>query len=253
MKRGISGFSVIRNAIAGDYCIQECIASMLPVSDEVVIGDASSDDGTGEMLQEWSRKEPKLRIVKQPWKQPVNERRWFVNWINQTRSELSYDQQLFLDADEVICEGAYSQLKQAKHGDCFTFRRLNFWRDARTVIAEGETCGHMVTRFGPSALFMPSDEPYGIEDIPEIIRRSVHYPALRIFHYGFLRSREGMVQKSKVNLKAFFGTFDSRVAAAAANPDQPWHDSFKHEKPYTTYAGGHPEHCLAWLRSRKAL
>lgn len=256
--KGISCYSVIRNSIEGDYCIRECILSMLPIASEVVIGCAVDkeepiDDGTFAMLKMWEKDEPKLRIIQQEWRQPFNEPRWFVNWINQTREHLRYEQQMFLDADEVLCENAYPTLLKSKPEDCFNFYRLNFWRNGRMLIGKGETCGWMVTRFGPSNLFMPSDEPYPQESTPEICLRASHHPNLRIFHYGFLRSLNGMITKSKVNLRAFFGTFDSRVGNAAMTPNKPWHDSFRHKRPYTTYSGTHPKHCLEWLKERDAL
>lgn len=253
----ISGYTVIRNAIKGDYCIKECIESLLPVCDEVVVGEASSNDGTSEMLTEWASKESKLRIVHQDWVQPVDDPKWFVKWINKTRAELKYPMQLMLDADEVLDSASYSILKDAQVGQCFWFSRLNFWKDARTLIAHGETCGHAVARFGPSSLFMPSDEIYGDGfhegAEPEIRQRATYHDSLRIFHYGFLRNRQGMSEKMKVNLKAFFGTFDTRISRALLYPDVPWQTFFRHKRPYKSYSGHHPEHCLEWLRSRNAL
>lgn len=252
MTRGISAYTVIRNAIAGDFCLRECIQSLLPVCDELVVGEAASTDGTAEMLEEWAEKEPKLRILHQPWRQAVNEPDWYLNWINATRQALVYDQQLYLDADEVLDSGGYNVLRNASSEVCYKFYRINFWRDAKTVIGKGETCGFRVTRFGPTELFMPSDEPYG-DDAPEILKRSVPNDKLIIFHYGFLRSLSGIIAKCKVGLTAQFGGFDPRLARAALHPEKPWHSFLKHELPYTEFRGEHPAHCLPWLKAHHAL
>lgn len=258
-KQGLSGYTIVRNAIKGDYCIRESLLSMLPICDEVVVGDASSDDGTTEMLTVMASKHPKIRVVRQEWVQPNGNPKWFVSWINLTRRELRFDTQLMLDADEVLGSGCYKHLKAlVSTGTALWCSRLNFWRNAQTLIAKGETCGHEVVRFGPSDLFMPSDEPYGFHPHfgPEpVIRRRAKriHPMPVIFHYGFLRKREGMIEKSKVNLRAFFGGFDTRLSKAMLHPEKPWQDFLIHKKPHTRYDGPHPKHCHEWLKERGAI
>src|SRR5574341_141506 len=147
----ISGYTIVHNAIEGDYCVEQCVQSLLPICDEVVIGDAESTDGTREFLRSWSQKEPKIRIIEQPWVQPVNDPRWFIRWINETRKHLRYGFQMMLDADEVLDERGYGVvLNAAKHGTPLWFERINYWKNARTVIPHGETCGNLVVRCGPS-------------------------------------------------------------------------------------------------------
>lgn len=260
MKRGLSGYSIVRNAIKLDYCIKLAIESLLPVCDEVVICDSDSTDGTREMLDEMASKEPRLRIVNRPWPNPINKPRWFVEWINDARQELRYDTQIMLDADEVLSEKAYPILsRNVSTGRCLWFRRNNFWKDARTVIPDGETCGHMVARFGPTKLWMPSDEPYGDGDSfhagpePTIRVLAIHSAELSIFHYGFLRKREAIFAKNRVNLMAFRGTWDARLSRAILHPEKDWQDFSPHIQPYIKYYGAHPKHCIPWLKERGAL
>lgn len=258
-QQGISGYTIVRNAIRGDYCIKECIQSLLPLCNEVVIGDASSDDGTTEMLREMADRNGKIRVIQQPWRQPIGEHKWFVDWINSTRKHLRYDFQMMLDADEVLDEAAYPVVREAQRRKrSLWFMRYNFWRNGRTLVPQGETCGHMVVRCGPSKLFMPSDEPYGTEEHPEpeplIRRRAIKpEPLPVIYHYGFLRKREGMIEKSKVNIPAFFGHWDWRLSKLMLHSDKPWHDHLIHKNPYGEYSGTHPRHCHAWLKERGAL
>lgn len=252
----ISGYSFSHNAIKGDFCLKECIQSMLPICDEVVIGEASSDDGTAEMLHEWAKREPKLRIINQPWTQPVRNPRWFVEWINETRKHLNCSFQLTLDADEVLDERGYPMILDAAEKNIpMWFERINYWRNARTVIPHGETCGNLVVRCGPSNLWMPSDEPYPTHAEEPEIRKMAYMPDSPplIHHYGFLRNTKGMIEKCKVNLVGFFGENDSRMIEAEQHPERPWNFNFKHKKPYLSYNGPQPKHCLKWLKERGAL
>lgn len=254
---GISGYTIVRNAITLDYCIELAIQSLLPVCNEVVVCDSDSTDGTRAMLDAWAAREPCLRIVNRPWPAPVNQPRWFVEWINEARQHLRYSSQLMLDADEVLDEAAYPLLLQASGTHtCYQMRRLNFWHDASHLIPEGQVCGHLVSRFGPTHLYMPSDEPYGAEPFPEaapeITTRSVTHPSLRIYHYGFLRHREAIFAKNAVNLTAFRGSWDSRLSRARLHPNLPWQSFYDHGT-YPAYTGTHPTHCHQWLKDRHAL
>jgi glycosyltransferase involved in cell wall biosynthesis len=250
----ISGYTIVHNALKGDYCIRECIESLLPICDEVIVGDAS-DDGTREMLERWSVIEPKVRVIRQEWKQPHGEPTWFVKWINETRKELRHPYQMMLDADEVLDERAYPVvLDAAKRNVPLWFERLNFEINARTVIPKGECCGNLVVRCGPTSMWMPSDEPYPSHaEEPEIRKiAELHDSPPLIHHYGFLRKDKAMFEKCRVNLKAFFGGYDDRLTKAEAE-GKPWHHYVVHKNPYLKYTGPHPKHCIPWLIERGAL
>lgn len=247
----ISGYTVAHNIISGDYCLRECVTSLLGVCDEVVIGHATSDDGTGDLLSTWAREDSRIRVIEQPWTQPLNDIDWFTRWINVTRQHLAYPQQLMLDADEVIDPGAYDMLRNAPIHRCYWFKRLNYWRNIRTIIPHGKCCGHELARFGPSDLWMPSDEPRGH---PPIRLRALHDPCLIIHHYGFLRRFEGIIAKAKVWFPAVGMERDPRLDAANAVPSQAWQDQYDFEgQPCTSCDIASPPHCLAWLQDRNAL
>ena len=222
---------------------------------EVVVSDAS-DDGTKEMLVEWAKKEPKLRILHKEWVQPVGDVRWFVKWLNEVRGQLRYPFQMTLDADEVLDERAHPIVREAADGNIpLWFERINYWKNARTVIPHGETCGNLVVRCGPTNLFMPSDEPYPSHEMtPQILKIALKLNKLPIIHhYGFLRKNDGMFAKCKVALVGFFGSNDTRMIEAEKHPERRWNHGMMHTKPYLTYDGPHPAHCIDWLKERGAL
>lgn len=246
MKIGLSGYTMIRNGIELDYCFEACIRSLLPVCDEVVVCDSESTDGTRERLLEIQAAEPKIRIVNWPWPHPVARGwEWFVEWINFTRSHLAFDMQMQLDADEVLSEESYQRIREAKEKrECLWFRRLNFWRDPWHLIPIGRTCSARVARFGPSCFWMPSDEPHDIE--PEICRRAVEDPALKIFHYGFIRDPRAYHAKAKVTCNAWFGKNDERILKAESL-GEPWQNHCVHSLPYQDFCGEHPKVAHDWL------
>lgn len=257
MKPGISGYTIVRNALSLDYAIVPCIESLLAGCDEVVVGEAASTDGTKEMLHEWASREPRLRIVDQEWRDPVGEAQWFVRWINETRQHLRYTHQLALDADEVFDERGYVPLwiLQNQSGSV-QMHRLNYWSDPYHLTPHGRCCSHLVVRFGPSDLHMTSDEIYGTQDFPgsepEIRRRAI--PMLDqcvIHHLGFLRRREALFAKCKVVLRAFFNGYDERLVDAEAKPQEEWSkraDWF--DLPLLDYGGPWPERVKKWMRER---
>lgn len=257
MKRGISGYTVVRNALELDYPVHLTIQSLLVGCNEVVVGLADSTDGTTEMLEEWARRETRLRLIRQPWPDPTADVKWFTRWINQTREHLLYDTQLMLDADELIESGCFDVLRAYPPGTSLTMHRLNYWRNSKHLIPHGRCCSHLVTRFGPTPLWMPSDEIYGGHDFPgpePIIRQKAKVnDRLVIHHLGFLRKREALFAKCRVVLKAFFGGYDSRLEEAERHPEKAWQDFCQFDLPLLNCDGSGLEMAKEWLEERKAL
>lgn len=253
---GVSGYTIVRNALSLDYCVEAAIASLLPICDEVVVCDSNSTDGTDEMLAIIASKEPKVRVINRPWPSPHGQPTWFVEWINWTRGHLRYSHQLQLDADEVLGPESHAPIRHALKTDaCLWFKRLNFWSDAQHIAQSGDGglgIGDGVARFGRTEFWMPSDEPHEVE--PEIRKRSLTYrlcpdPNLNIYHYGFLRLPHAFIAKSRACLEAWFATKDERIERAAAGEEH-WMTHVSFEKPLIPFKGKHPECIRAWLWAR---
>lgn len=258
MKPGISGFTYCRNAIELDYCVELCIQSLLPFCDEVVVCDRDSTDGTREMLDAWAAREPKLRIVNMPWDNPVAQIDFLVKWMNYTRQFCAYENQMYLDADELLDPASGPLLRQIPIDEARVFHRLNFWINGQTLIPHGRTCSHLVVRYGPTRLPATSDEIYGPGHFPgpepEIRGIARKDPRLRIFHYGFIRKQAAMYAKCRVVLKAFFGSYDDRLVEAEKHPDKTWQDFANYgEVPCLRFNGEHPAIAHDWLKERGAL
>jgi hypothetical protein len=62
---GISGFTIIRNAIKLDFPVVPSIRSILPICDEVVVNVGRSEDETLDLVR--SIGDAKIRIIETEW------------------------------------------------------------------------------------------------------------------------------------------------------------------------------------------
>lgn len=248
----LSGFTVTKNCLSLDYCIIECIHSMLPLVDEVVVGEMGSTDGTLEALKEWASRDPRIRIIPiQDWTLEKDNRKWFVAALNETRQHLRYPMALQLDADEVLGDdyATHSIVKTAvAKKDAIALNRLNFVKSPYDLIPDGECCGRYVTRVGPSHLWWPSDEPHSRGEIPLLDMAHIE-PMATIFHLGFMRHPQAFYKKARVVLGAFFGNYDSRLADSETNGQHPFYQ-FPWFNRLERYGGYYPDSVKAWLRAR---
>lgn len=248
---GLSAFSVCKNPLSLDYAVVEMINSCLPVADEVVIGEMGSTDGSREMLDEWSEREPRIRIVDiKDWTLCRGDMKWFTNSLNDCRQHLKYSMMLELDMDEVLSDHpeTHAAVRHAvAHTNAYAFNRLNFVT-ANQLIPEGECCGKWVTRIGPSHLFMPSDEPHSRGEI-HLLDMATLNPAGVIYHLGFLRERSAFFAKAKVVLGAFFNEYDTRLATAEQEGTHPF-EKFPWWNRLVPYNGYYPEAVKKWMEAR---
>lgn len=245
----ISGYTVVRNGVQFDYCFPETILSLLGVCDEVVACDSDSTDSTRAVLDDMAMRHNKLRVINRPFVEPGHNDKWVVEWMNFTRGTLSHENQLYLDADEVIGPDTHARIREAdKKGECLWFDRINFWRDPQHYAEEGYVCGRFVARFGPTRCFMPADDLYpGCE--PEIKVRAVKHPSLQIHHYGFLRRNQAFIDKSRFLQPVLLGTFDPRIESAG-ELGLKWVDECPPHFKLLEYRGAHPAVIRPWLKER---
>jgi len=110
-KPTVSGYTTTRNCIEQGYPWKQCIASMLGFSDEVVVVDGGSTDGTWSQLMDWSVKEPRLKVfqVERDWN---HSRHAVFDGLQKaearTRCHMEFLWQQ--DADEVVHEDDYEKI-----------------------------------------------------------------------------------------------------------------------------------------------
>lgn len=242
----------LRNGDDLDFCWRQTIQSVLPICQEVVIAESDSTDGTREVLDEWARLEPKIKICHYPWKDPVGDRDFIHNWINYAREHLHTDYNLQMDADEILDDRAHGEIINRIQGPevALTMRRWNFWIDHRHTIPFGKCLASEVIRVAPQRLWLPSDSPHpnGVE----AMRVAKWHLDLQIFHYGFIRRRAAFFRKERGLQKALIGNYDPRLVRAEQRDDN-WMDNpdiAEWRDQVQPYDGPHPKVIHNWLRER---
>lgn len=263
---GLSGYIPVRDNFALDYCAQLGVKSLLPICDEVIIGDAGSTDNTLDFFRDWSLTEPKIRIIhcvlpplprpdqveaddpNRPPGDPV----MLIGWLNQIRAHCRFEWQITLDADEVLNPKSYSWIKMAiQDGFPCWIKRANFWRSPQWEAPHGTVCGENVVRLAPTRMEMHSDEPCPGGE-PEIRSKAVNGDNMEIWHFGFLRRQEAFLKKSRVVQAMIHNTYDNRLRQAERTGES-WVDlsPFPENKPLLPRTDKFPDYVNTWLIERR--
>jgi len=120
-KPSISSYTTTRNCIEQNYPWVQCIESMIGFSDQVVVLDGGSTDGTWEKLKSWAIEEPKLTIsqIKRDW-QDSRHAVFDGQQKAEARKLCTGDFLWQQDADEVVHENDYQKIIDL----CKNFPRL---------------------------------------------------------------------------------------------------------------------------------
>lgn len=263
--KGLSGYVPVRDNFALDYCAQLAVESLLPVCDEVLIGDAGSSDQTLIFFREWAYHDPRIRIVncilpplptpeqveKDEPGRPQANAVMLIDWLNQIRAHCRFDMQITLDADEVLDPASYRDVRYAKEDRIPRwFKRINLWGSPQWEAPHGTVCGEWVTRMGPTEMKMHSDEPC-YDGEPEIRRLAVKEGDLTIIHLGFLRRQNAFLKKSRLMQAWLHNTYDPRLRKAEET-GEPWHElsPFPENRPLLPVTRRFPVYVNRWLQER---
>lgn len=213
MKLGGSLF--VRNAIKYDYCIREAIASLCAAVDNAVIVDASSDDGTLQVLMSIAKEHSNLEVISgAEWeceRSNYSGKDRLVQLANKAKSYVDCDWHFMLQADEVIHHASIEAIRSAleSYGDTatsFLCTRVNVYGDIQHYVDERapgniKPCSDRIVRLGRK-----EQDAYGdAESIESGDKRIDTYEnAIVIFHYGFVRRPDVMVDKI-IDMQGWFG------------------------------------------------
>lgn len=246
----IGGTLIVRNGNRLDYCWKEAALSLVPVCDEVIICDSESDDDTLDDALAIASKHSNVRVITFKWENPRNDLQWWLRWVNFARERLSTDYHLQLEADEVLHESSYPELRhlmESSFSMAGIVNRYNFWLDHRHLAPHGHFCSHLPIRLCPTAVFSPMDGITGHPRETEAGKIAVPTPKIELFHYNALRNFRAFGEKSKIVQEAFFGSCDPRINEESVTPN--WMEKCQFPVPLLPFTGSHPAVAHAWLRS----
>ena len=239
----ISGTTYIHNAIEHDYCIEQCIASMADLCDDIVCLECDSTDGTADFLQGLCSRFPQLRVINTPWL-PAPGGTWLSDLSNAAKSYCLNKYRIHIQGDEVLSEEA-ARVTRVAAGSMrgVKFRRLNFWLNPQTLTPEKRVCGAHVCRAAPvERLSLADDESL------EWNGRDVETEA-PIFHYGFIRKPAALAKKAIRMQDAWIGNHDpvldllTEHGLGVLERNSPLVECSRYEGP-------HPESMRPWLMER---
>ena len=110
----VSGFTIVRNAVALDFPLVESIRSILPICDEVVVNVGRSDDDTLGLVR--SIGDPKVRILETEWDFSRKNFAFGEETLRAMRA-CRYPWGVYIQADEVLHEDGARELRQAIEGN----------------------------------------------------------------------------------------------------------------------------------------
>jgi hypothetical protein len=258
----LGGSMFIRNAIQFDYCVVEALESLCGVCDEVVIVDASSTDGTLDLLVEAQKRHNNLRVVPGAnWECHEKFERLRI-LADIAKSYLKTDWHFMLQADEVIHEQSFRTIRQAiknKNFDAYFVRRMNLWGDLNHYIRydiaqEHKPVSDTVVRLakidapahGDAESLAVNPARCGDQLLDQIL----------IMHYGFVRRDANMIDKTISMQSWFWGPGsqpDHRVVEMANKGGTRFEwEVMKTREMLDRIPVSHPKFVKQWAETRQA-
>jgi glycosyltransferase involved in cell wall biosynthesis len=237
----ISGFTIIRNAILNDYPIVEAIQSILPVVDEMIVLVGDSTDETEQLIR--SIGSNKIKIHYSVWDMSLRSGGQVLAVETDKAKALinpKSDWAFYIQADEVIHEKYHTAILQgcAEHlsnaeVEGLLFDYLHFygtydyigdsrkWYHKEVRIIRNNTS---ITAYKDAQGFRKGTEKIRVKPIPACV-----------YHYGWVKSPEQMMQKQKNVSPYWLG--DEDMQKILMNSDAWNFDAFDSLEKFT---GTHP-------------
>ena len=247
----ISGFTIIRNAILNDYPIVEAIQSILPVVDEMIVLVGDSTDETEQLIR--SINSSKIKIHYSVWDMSLRSGGKVLAVETDKAKALinpQSDWAFYIQADEVIHEKYHAAILQgcAEHltnaeVEGLLFDYLHFygtydyigdsskWYHKEVRIIRNNTS---ITAYKDAQGFRKGTEKIRVKPIPACV-----------YHYGWVKSPEQMMQKQKNVSPYWLG--DADMQKMLMNPAAWNFESFDSLEKFT---GTHPNVMLDRIKRK---
>ena len=243
----LGGTLCVKDGNALDYCWKEALASLLGVCDQVVLCWSDSTDNTAADCAVLSMANPKIKLVHYRWTDPVGDPDSYSHWIDFARNHLWTDWHIQIDADEMLHQDDYALILEQAQGKPKFCQRINFWRDAKHLIPDGQCVHRRVFRLAPAHVKMGSHGPLCFQWQDEARPADSR---IRIFHYGFIRKDAAFRKKAPIIYRMLEGINDTSFDK---NPDGKWQDIpgiATWQDQVEPYHGDHPHWAKPWLAER---
>ncbi len=197
----VSGFTIVKNAVAADYPIQEAIKSILPLVDEMIVSIGDCSDNTLEHIQEINS--PKIKIVHSTWDPKLREGGLVLS--EETNKALKHinpkaDWCFYIQADECVHEKYHDTIKMAMENNLerseimgLVFNYVHFYGNYNYVADSRKWYRREVRIIRNNANIQSYKDAQGFringQKIPSVLIEA------EIFHYGWVKHPEKQMAK----------------------------------------------------------
>ena len=207
----ISGFIIIRNAVINDYPVTEAIRSVLPMVDEMIVSIGDCEDDTVALIQ--SIASDKIRIVHSVW-DPALRKGGQVLAVETDKAFAQVspeaDWAFYIQADEVVHEKYYPAILEAakkykdqKEVEGLLFKYTHFYGTCDYVGDSRRWYNREIRLIKNDKNIHSYKDAQGFrKDGRKLFVKPVD---AHIFHYGWVKSPQQMLQKQR-NLGKFWRT-----------------------------------------------
>ncbi len=204
----VSGFTFVRNGRKLGYPFVESIRSILPIVDEFIIALGPSDDDTGEEIAKIG--DPKIRVIQTQWNENIRNDRRVKGFIYGQQKSIALfnctgDWAFYLEGDEVVHEDDLPKIQESMRAhldnpqvEALFFNYIHFQGNQNTYVWDPGTyrtapriLRNNIPAWGPKGLFFMVLDSVKKSRYPNAASANA-----RIFHYGYLRSKEQMDLKN---------------------------------------------------------
>lgn len=243
---GVSGFTIVRNAIKLDFPVEASIRSILPICDEVVVNVGRSEDETLELVR--SIGDPRIRILETEWDMG---RRNSVLGLETHRAMQAclHPWGVYIQADEVLHERGAEELAaaiQRADGDPrvegLLVRYVHFYGGFDTIATHRRWYRREVraVRLGPAVDIRPYQGAQGFRVGPSHRRIRARLTGAEMFHYGWARPAQALQEKRDLGR-----TMYPWRNADASRPLLVWMPGIQR------FGGSHPAVAQRWIAARQ--
>lgn len=238
----VSGFTFVRNGAKFGYPFRECILSLLPAVDELIVNVGESDDGTLAAVKELAQEYSKIKVLVSKWNDSLRTGgKVLAEQTDIALKACSGKWGIYLQADEVLHEDDYIWLLDGlrrAHArpeiDGLLFDYLHFYGDYRVVNWNPSAYRHEVRAIRLDRDIRSYGDAQGFrvaDGSPEGRKLNVLRANTRVYHYGWVRPPEVMREKTIAMDKLYHS--DGTVGTG---------DNYKYKRIYglERFTGSHP-------------
>ena len=210
MSKKLAGVLMVYRGNVFDYCYLEAIRCLTECTDHTFIV-AGGDDNTLEDLLLIYGNNPKITLIpisKETWENEIGKEKLsvFTNLGIVAAQEAGYEYQFQLQADEILTERSYSELRKAIEtgAEGYMCTRINLWQSPYLqldVLQDRKPCSTSIIRLTKTCYRSVDDA----ENIGVPMVEIYFEPNIRIYHMGFVRDRKVMPNKIRHIQQQVFG------------------------------------------------